>query len=499
MNNSARKNRFTFRPALGGSSLEERVVLNGSQPAQVVAAAHQVTPLQTQAGAATLTLQQIRSAYGQQFRAAIQQLRASINAQVAQLYANGQRPTAAQLAAFNANVAGALDATALRLSSQYSLLPGTTSRLVANLQNSLLGSQRTSLASQITNLANSSRFNGSQTVLNNAINQRFNSVFTTNANQLANFFNTTPINRLSVDATTGQRIPFGQFLANQAISQFNNTFGSLVNSVPNAAQTALFANGGNPTTTAVNGFQQQFSNALGTAAFQLGSALSLFPNATTTLAPQLNSALFSTGTNPATGQPFNSVLNGFQGLFNTNTTTPLTANTFNTGFQNAFTNSFQGLASPIFNTLGVQPTLGSNGNIALPNGFFQNNATFTNPFNSQFTGNNFFNGFNNGFVTGSNGFPGFGQAPSAFNNNFSTGFNNFTSTLNQQFGFTQPTLGTGTTTGTIGGTTPTVPTGTATITTGGGTINPGGGVFLGTGTTGTSGSTGTGSGGTGVV
>jgi hypothetical protein len=46
MNNRSRTNRFAFRPVLGGSSLEDRVVLNASQAAQVAAAAHHVGPLQ---------------------------------------------------------------------------------------------------------------------------------------------------------------------------------------------------------------------------------------------------------------------------------------------------------------------------------------------------------------------------------------------------------------------------------------------------------------------
>src|SRR6516225_49408 len=55
---------------------------------------------------------------------------------------------------------------------------------------------------------------------------------------------------------------------------------------------------------------------------------------------------------------------------------------------------------------------------------------------SLFSGSSFNNGFNDGFATGTNiGFIGFGQAPSAFNTNFGTGFNNFVTTVNQHLGF----------------------------------------------------------------
>jgi len=193
----------------------------------------------------------------------------------------------------------------------------------------------------------------------------------------------------------------------------------------------------------VNAFQQQFSNALGTAAFQLGSVLSLFPNAQTTLGSQLQSSVFGTGINPVTGQPNNSFMNGLTGLLTFDSgTAPPTFNGFNTGFQNAFTTAFQNFSTPLNTFFGVTPTTGPGGAFQLPTGFFQNNATFPSVFGSQFNTPLFNNGFNNGFVTTGSGFPGFGTAPTGFNTAFGTGFNNFVGTLNQQFGLTQPSFGT---------------------------------------------------------
>ena len=489
MSSMSKKIRFSFRPTVGEARLEERVVLTGTT-ASIAAAATRVAPLQTNAstegGFSGMTLQQIRRAYNQQFTAAQTALRKFAANQITALYndpagfgLNG-RPTQAALATLNANISGAANAASLQLSTQFSLLPASARSLVPNLQNSLLGTQKNSLASQISNVTNSSRLTNSQSALRNAVSQGINTTFNNNRAQLANFFDTTSLNRLSVDQSTGQRIPLQQFLNNGAVSRINNAFGTLANSVGAVAQSSLFDSTGTFNPQAVNGFQQQFSNALGTAASQVGSILSLLPNKSPTFGPQFQQALFAAGTDPATGQPANSLLNGLGGAFpkatgtGTGTGTPFTSNMFNTNFQNNFTTGFQNVSGLVNNAFGVQTTPGSTGNFTLPNGFFQTGATFPNLFGSQFTSGNFANGFNNGFVTGQNagnGFIGFGQAPTGFNNNFATGFNNFNSTLNQQFGFTQPNLGgTGTGTG--------LPTNGGTVTGGGGTGIPGSGGFF---------------------
>src|SRR5206468_2575103 len=159
-----------------------------------------------------------------------------------------------------------------------------------NLQSSLLGSGNNSLTSQITRLTSSGRFLRSQGTLQNAINRVVNHSFAGNAARLNNFFRTTPLNRLSVDPTTGQRISLSQFVADQAVNQINNSFGALANSVAGNARSSLFNSAGVFNPQGVTPFQQQFANALGTAGFQTNSILSLFPNALTTLGPQLQSS-----------------------------------------------------------------------------------------------------------------------------------------------------------------------------------------------------------------
>lgn len=465
-----RKNRITFRPTLGDIYLEERVVLNGTSTSSF-ATVVEITPIQpptaignNQAGLENLTTRQIRQAFRQQFRGTQSSLREFVTSQTRALFndpanfdANG-RLTSEALANFNANVAGGINAAAFRLSAQTSLLPSAGRRLVPSLQNSLLGSQTNSLLSRIGSLTNSTSAGQSQLSLQNAISRQINQSFTNNSARFTNFFNPARLSRLSVDATTGQRIPLSQFLVNQAFDQTNNAFGALANNVGPIARSALFDATGTFNPQSLAAFQQQFANALATAAFQTGSLLSLFPNAAATLGPQLQSAFFGSGIDPVTGQPSRSFFNGFSGVFPTGTgtggTTPFTSDAFNTGFQNAFTTAFQGFTTPLNNFFGIQPTTGTGG-FTLPNGFFQTGATFPSVFGSQFTGNTFNNGFNNGFVSTGSGFPGFGTAPTGFNTGFGTGFNNFSNNFNQQFGLTLPTFGTslGTGTGSVIGTT----------------------------------------------
>src|SRR5205814_8625045 len=111
--------------------------------------------------------------------------------------------------------------------------------------------------------------------------------------------------------------------------------------------------------------------ALGTAAFPLGSNLALFPNAATGVLPQLQSGLFGTGSR--------SLFGALQGL-------PTTSTGFSTAAGTAFTNGFGSLVSPLTNFFGLPSTQTFN----LPT------SNFTNVFGQPFTGNTFFNGFNNG-------------------------------------------------------------------------------------------------------
>jgi len=447
MSRSPERKRFAFRPTVTEASLEGRLVLSsgagtitaavGSPQVMVVTPPTELapagvtpapapSPIGARAAARALhpmTLAQVRKDYRTQVRVAARDLRTAIQTQVGQLYANGATPTAQQLADFNASVAGARDATALRLSAQAALLPNSGTRLVPAIQNAILGSGPRSLASRLTALAQSGQLSGTTGASARALTRLLNtSTVQTNA-QLNNFFNTTPVNRLSVNSA-GQRIPLGQFIGGQILNQAANTFGALAQSFPTVANSMLFPNGatGTPTQAALNAFTSQSGNALGTAAFVLGSDLSLFPN-TSSVVTQLQPMLFgaANGTGTATTNAINSLAATLGGL-------QFGSTGFNTAVSNAFGTAFQSLATPIAQFFGITgPT-----NTVLPT------SGLTSLFGTPFTGSSFFNGFNNGFATGTNtGFIGFGMTPTAFNTSFGTGFNNSVTSFNTGLGFNQ--------------------------------------------------------------
>ena len=341
-------------------------------------------------------------------------------------------------------------------------------RLVSKIQTSLLGAGSKTLASELSSVLNSSgntgsrrRFRGRRTD-HGKCTQQLNRQFT-------NYFSTTPVNQLSVNSS-GQQIPLQQYMAQQLVSQLGNTLGSLAQSFPNVATSMLYPNGvtGTPSQALTSEFGTMASNALSTAALQLGSDLSLF-NGYSNAASQLQSLLFGSGTGTNTTSLASALQNLQYG--STGVDTSAIANAFNT--------SFSSLLSPIDSFLGLQ----SSSNLSLPT------TGLTSPFLSNFTGSSFNSGFNNGFATGTNtGFIGFGAAPTTtiYNTNYGTGFDQMVSSITQTVGLGINGMNaTGTTTGTIGGTTGT------TTGTGGSTGTTGG-----TGTTGSTGTTGTGSTGT---
>jgi len=228
--NYLRKNRVAFRPSVGDACLEDRLemaILAGvpRTPSALVSTAQAGTGQQ-----GTMSLQQIRQAFVQQFRAANRDLLQLIGNEITLAYRNGT-PSAQQLADLNAQINGAVNATAFRLSSQAALLPNGSARLVPAIQNALLGSRTNGLLGRIQALTQSSRATSSIQSLQNAVGRQLNAVAQGNLNQLARFFNTTSLNRLSVD-TTGNRIPLQQFLGRQVITQFGNTLGGLSQSFP---------------------------------------------------------------------------------------------------------------------------------------------------------------------------------------------------------------------------------------------------------------------------
>lgn len=413
------KARPAFRPSLQDGRLEERIVLNGAQSALV----------STAAANRPLLLPQIRAAYQTQLRAATQDLRRVISAEAATLNANGQ-PSRQQVIDFNARVQGALNATAFRVSSLASLLPGSGQKLVPNLQSSLLGNGRGSLASRIASVNLRPMDPTSTAFLQNALVRQIDITMSGQRNQVDNFFANSGVRSRSVDQN-GQTVPIRRFIAGQIVNQFSNSLGAIAQAFPNVASTSLFANG-RATATPENlaSFLNQGTQALGTAVYQLGSNLSLFSNGRTDLVSGLQNSIFGNGTftppNTGTGSigstggvtpaQFSNFLNAFGGL-------PSSSDGFNSAVSTAFNNGFQNLGGSLNSFFNLPNT----GGLSLPN---QPTSVFGQ------TGSNFGGGFNTGFGSGA---IGFGQAPSNFNSNFGTGFNNAISTVNPGFGFNVPT------------------------------------------------------------
>jgi len=435
------KKRKAFRPALSDASLEDRVVLAtitgptsgalitiGSGPNAFVQRIGPLTPALATSltpppasppftpgvTLGTLTAAQLRTALAQQIQAASTSLNSAVAAQVRQLFTRGVALTPQQMSNLQATIGGLVNATALRLSTQASLLPGGATRLAPAIQNALLGSGANSLTSRLTSLIQSqaNRVNVSVPALQSAVARQIGLATQSNNNLANNFFNTTNLNALSVNSQ-GRRIPLQQFVGGQLVNQLGNSMGLLSQNFSTVANSMLFPNGttATPSQSAINAFSGLTNNALNTAAFQLSSGLSLLPQGSN-LARQLQPLLF--GSSTAT----NNFASALQNL-------PYGTTGFNTAATGAFNTAFQNFQAPLNSFLGLQGQTNS----TVPT------TGLTGLFGSQFGGN----GFNNGFLTGNGntGFAGFGQAPSAFNTNFAAGFNNYASTLNQNLGFSQ--------------------------------------------------------------
>jgi hypothetical protein len=474
--NSRMKKRITYVPSVTESRLEERLTLSSASATPLPAPPPVYSNVLVQKFGHPLTLRQLRADYKIQVREVRAELREMVKADIKQLYANGSQPTAQQVSNYTATVDGSLDAMALRLSAQDSLLPDSSIRLVPAIQNELLGSGSTSLASRLTSLVQSPTSNQSARTLEVMATRQINQVSQQNLAQVSNFFNTTPVASLAAQAvnsaansanSSGQTAASGaglatasglssileQFFGDQIESQVANTLGSLAETFPSVADAALFPNAitgtgttGTGTTSTVdqnllNAFTSQADTALGTAAFEIGSALQLFPGFMN-VTSQLEQMLFNSASGSGSTTNNNSAVtanNLASELENLDFGSPA----FNSAVASAFGTTYQNVLSAIAPFFGTQ-TQSTASTLTLPT------TGLTNPFGTQFTLASFDDGFNNGFLTGTtgDGFVGFGQAPTDFNTAFSTAFNNVVADANTSTGFTTTLLGS---TGTVGG------------------------------------------------
>jgi hypothetical protein len=483
-----RKDLTAFRPSLIDIRLEDRVVLNGgSGSAAQVASFAAATNSGTQA---FWTRRDIYKVYHTQFLNTANGAKQILDSQIDQVYANG-KPSANQLAGLQGTVNGLVDASAFQLSSQLALLPAATDKMVAQFQVGMLANNSRSLADRLNGLISSARFKGSAERLKAVINRTITN-YTKQADRLLiNYLNTTPINRLSVDARTGQRIPVQQFMAQQVVTQFGASLGSLAKAFPTVANGAIVSNGVISTDPAVQqAFATQLQSAINTANFQLASNLAVLKGASQALASQLQQAIFGSGqSGPSTTGTTGTGTTG-TGTTGTGTTGTATTGTGTTGTATTGTGTTGtgttgtgttgtatiGTGTTGTGTLGTGTTgttgvgttdIGTTTALSLINALSSVPITTTSAFfpavNSAFNstfqnvsgmlGNSFnlpatgtttglpidiipsiggpiFFGFNNGFNNGfGSGFIGFGQSLTQQNNFLSTGFNNGFSAL----------------------------------------------------------------------
>jgi hypothetical protein len=454
-----RRKRHAFQPCVNGARLEDRVVLSHVSMSAIHASRTQALAARAAQGNAeglprnTYSRAELLSLYRTQFQSAGTALKQVINSGIAQIYANG-RPSQTQLNALQTLVLGAVDATTFRVASQVALLPATQN-FVGSVQNQLLQPQGGSLAGRLNGIIGSPRFNQSPGRLRFALGRTIDAQAMRLAGQMDNYLNTTPVFRLSTNSA-GQLVGPRQFMAQQVINQFINTYATLAQAFPKLAQTALFANGATTTTPDVQGkFNNQVVQALNIVNYQLASDLAFFPGAKEALAPSLRQAFFAvdqsvgagTGANTGTGTNTGAGSSGpmmsaaaisitpqlaplavttatgpssfFSGLLGL----PTTSSLFFPASTGLFNNTFGNVTGTLGNFFGITPTTP----FTLP-------TTTTSFFTPTFS--SFGNGFNTGF---GNGFLGFGTTPfssSTFFNPFSSGFFGMTSGLNSSFGVT---------------------------------------------------------------
>jgi hypothetical protein len=420
--------RNAFNPSVTEARLEERLVLSSTSSALTPAPAPPPVFSNILIGHARpwRNVAQLRAAYAREGRIAALELRNEVAREISQMSANGSLSSAQRRADLSASVQGAVDATALQLTSQAALLPRANASLVPSIQNSLLGSGSRSLSSRLSSIIQSTGGAGSVVRLQSAISRAISVMPSQLTTQFNSFFTTNNVNQLAVNSS-GQQIPLTQFMAGQAVNQISNTLGTLAQSFPTVATSVLFPNGttSTPTQDLFNQFGVQARNALTTAAMEIGSTLGLFTGSSSVIS-QIQPTLFgSTST-------LNNLASSLQNVASD-------SSALTSAVTSAFNSSFNNLLGPVTTFFGMP----GQANSVLPT------TGLTSPFTSQFTASNFDSGFNDGFTSGTNtGFVGFGTAPTDFNTNFATGFDNLVSFATQSLGLVNTPLGT---IGTVGG------------------------------------------------
>jgi hypothetical protein len=251
MNRHTRK-RVLFRPSISDQRLEDRLVL--STGAGAIGAVAPVTPRPAPSPVSAAVIEHafskagLRRDFTAQFKAASAELRAEIDADISQLFANGPNPTAQQTASFRSAVDRAIDAIALQDSAVASVLPGSDKKLVPTIQNELLGSSPTSLVSRLDAISQSSQLSGSLQTLDSVVNHAIAGVGAQTVAQATTFVNAVAVNSVQVqtalatDATQTGSLTAVVASSPTVASQQLQTFLATLSSAQLVQLTATFTN-----------------------------------------------------------------------------------------------------------------------------------------------------------------------------------------------------------------------------------------------------------------
>ena len=251
------------------------------------------------------TVRQLRHAYTRQVKLAALDLRNAVATDIQQLYAdNNGDPTSQQMANLTASVEGAVDATALQLSSEASLLPASSNRLVPAIQNSLLGSGSRSLATTLNSILQSAGNTATAQQLQRTLGRV---IAMAPANWWVGSTTTSarPVSTSSPLIAAASKFPFRSTWpisssANLATRWDRWQKATRVSPTRCSIPMTWRATSSQVASQALTSeFNTMASNALATAAMQLGSDLSLF-SGDSSVASQLDPLLFGTTTSTTT-------------------------------------------------------------------------------------------------------------------------------------------------------------------------------------------------------
>jgi hypothetical protein len=373
--------RRALAPTLDGCLLEDRVVLSTGAPGATLAALRNAVPVQVRSvtpTAGTLTSRQLSQNLQREFRAAYADLQRNVQGVLQQFDEDtGGEWTQEDLDALRGQIRGLNNATAYRLLAQADVLPGGQ-RLADTIQTLTIDTRfRNSIENRLCRVFQNPRLTSDFPTLQRSIDRELRQAQLGADFHLNGYLRTANFDRLSYDVQTGRSIPLQQFIGQNIARQYGSGLAQVARGFPRYSNEFLFSGDTDPDPTTVKTFANVTNAALGSLAYRLNSSLRLIPGATTALTPGLQDAFFGAGdTSFATG------LGGLTG----------TGNVYNGAGTGLFDSLYGSTVNNINSYFGLSPVT----NPTLPTN------SFLNP--SLGTFNNYGNGFNMGYGTGTVGY-----------------------------------------------------------------------------------------------